>query len=63
MEKITKFHPNYLILDNDGLSRSSLILYTPNFELIIANPSPETTNFYLKGQERTHPLSFASCPE
>ena len=53
--KLLKLHPNYLILNNDSLSRYSLVLNTPNFDLIIANPSPETVLFYLKGQEKLTP--------
>ena len=61
--KLLKLHPNNLILSNNSLFRYSLLLNGPNCDVIITNPFPEIAIFDLKGQERTHPLSFASCPE
>ena len=61
--KLLELHPNYLILSDDSLLRYSLLLNGPNYDVIITNPFPEIAFFDLKGQERTHPLSFASCPE
>ena len=61
--KLLKLHPNNLILSNNSLFRYSLLLNGPNYDVIITNPFPEIAIFDLKGQERTHPLSFASCPE
>ena len=61
--KLLKLHPNNLILSNNSLVRYSLLLHGLNCDVIITNPFPEIAIFDLKGQERTHPVSFASCPE
>ena len=62
-EKPVKIHPIYLILSTKNLQRCSLSFTNHLNHVTIISPFPETAIFDLKGQERTHPLSFASCPE
>ena len=61
--KCLKLDPLYLVIGPVVFFTFSLYLNVTTFNVTIKNPTPETANFYLKGQERTHPLSFASCPE
>ena len=60
--KFLKNYPNFLFNLFDSLHMPCLISNTPQFCLIMCNPFPETMIFHLKGQERTHPLSFCFLP-
>ena len=60
--KLLKNYPNFLSILFDSSPMPSLVYYKSNLHVIILNPFAKTMIFYLKGQERTHPLSFCFLP-
>ena len=60
--KLLKNYPNFLFILFDSSHMTSLVINTPNLYVIILNPFAETMILNLKGQERTHPLSFCFLP-